>query len=86
MIFDPLVEHVRAHLALHELEGARAHHLLAVELFAPGVPARLALDWQVGVGGDGLDKLWCHLCEPEHHRVVVDDFYLPAPVSWPPPL
>src|SRR5262249_16268038 len=75
VVRDPLVEYMRARLALDEFKGARAHDLLAVEILASGVPARLALDHQVGVGGDGLDELWCHLCEVEDDRVVVDDFY-----------
>src|SRR5215471_9830473 len=75
VVLDPLVEYVRAQLALDELEGAGAHHLLAVERFAPGVPARLALDHQVRVGGEGLDELWRHLSEVEDDLVVIDDLH-----------
>ena len=75
MVFDSLVEHVRAHLGLHELEGARAHHLLPVQLFAASIPAGFALDDQVSVGGDHLHKLGRRLFEPEHHLVVVANLH-----------
>ena len=70
MVFHPLVEHVRAHLALDELEGAGAHHLLAVQLFASGIPAGFALDHQVGIGRNRLHELRRRLFEAEHHLVV----------------
>ena len=75
MVFHPLIEDVRAHLALHERKGAGAHDLLAVQLLAPGIPAGLALDHQVGVGGDQLHKLRRHLVQAEHYLVVVNDLH-----------
>ena len=75
MLLHPFVQHVRADLALDELKGASAHHLLPVELFAPGIPTRLTLHDQVGVGGDHIEKLWHRLLEVKDDLVVVTDLH-----------
>ena len=75
MVFHPLVQHVRAHLALDEFEGTGAHHLLPVEFLAPGIPARLALHRQFAVGRDVIDKLRHHLLEVEHDLVFVNGLH-----------
>jgi hypothetical protein len=66
---------VRAYLALDELEGPGAYHLLPIEFLAAGIPARLALHHQIGVSADHLNKLRHRLLEVEHDFVVVNDLH-----------
>ena len=66
---------MRADLALDECKGARAHHLLPVELLAPGIPTRLTLHDQVGIGGDHIEKFWHRLLEVKDDLVVVADLH-----------
>ena len=75
MVFDPLVEHVRADLRSTNSKGTGTDHLLPVELLAAGIPARLALHHQVSIGRDVLDKLRSRLLEVKDDRVIINDLY-----------
>ncbi len=75
VVFHPLVEHVRAHLALDKLKGARAHHLLAIEFLTPGVPARFALHHQITFGGEAIDEFRRDNFGVDNHLMIIDDLH-----------
>ena len=72
-MLDPFIEHMRAHLALDKFKGTRTNDFLAIQLFAPGIPARLAFHGQVSIGRDHLEKFRRHKLEMKDHLMIVGD-------------
>src|SRR5262249_7859645 len=75
VILHPLVQDIRADLALDKLEGAGTYHLLPIQFLAASIPAGFALHHQVSVRRDVLDKLRSGLLEVKADGVIINDLY-----------